>query len=98
MERRAVVANTAFGKLVGSKPDGEKSPKPVKLRMTGDQAVKATTLATQVSNSLQKSARLRAPDQAYGAATQASTNVALPSTCLFCDGSYALEKCFVQGS
>ena len=49
VERRAVVANTVFGKLVGTKPDGEKSPKPVKLRMAGDQAVKATTLATQVS-------------------------------------------------
>ena len=93
IESGAVVANTAFGKLVGSKPDGEKSPKPVKLRMAGDQGVKATTLATQVSNSLQKSDRLRAPGQAYGAATQAS-NVALPSTCLFCDGSHALEKCF----
>ena len=93
-ERRAVVANTAFGKLVGTKPDGEKSPKPVKLRMAGDQAVKATTLATQVSNSHQKSDRLRAPGQANGAATQASTSVALPSTCLFCDGSHALGKCF----
>ena len=93
VERRAVVANTAFGKLVGSRPDGEKSPKPVKLRMAGDQGVKAMKLATQVSNSLQKSDRLRAPGQPYGAATQAS-NVALPSTCLFCDGSHALEKCF----
>ena len=87
VERRAVVANTAFGKLVVTKPDGEKSPKPVKLRMVGDQPVKATTLATQVSNGLQKSDRLLA-------ATQASTSVALPSNCLFCDGSHPLEKCF----
>ena len=94
VERRAVVVNTAFGKLVGTKPDGEKSPKPVKLRMAGDQPVKATTLATQVSNNLQKPDRLRAPGQAHGAATQASTSVALPSNCLFCDGSHPLEKCF----
>ena len=94
MERRANVANTAFGKLVGTKPDGEKSPKPVKLRMAGGQPVKATTLGTQVSNGLQKPDRLRAPGQAHGAATQASTSVAFPSNCLFCDGSHPLEKCF----
>ena len=87
MERRAVVANTAFGQLVGTKPDGKKSLKPVKLRMAGDQPVKSTTLATQVSNSLQKPDRLRAPGQTHGAATQALTSVALPSNCLFCDGS-----------
>ena len=33
MERRAIVANAAFGKLIGTKPDGEKSPKPSKKRM-----------------------------------------------------------------
>ena len=94
VERRAIVANTAFGKLVGTKPDGEKGPKPDKLRMAGDQAVKATTLATQVSHSHQKQDRLRAPGQASGAVTQASTSVAPPSTCLFCDSSHALGKCF----
>lgn len=33
VERRAVVANTAIGKLVGTKPDGEKDSKPVRRKI-----------------------------------------------------------------
>ena len=49
VERRAVVANTAFGKLVGTRPLGEKDSKPVGRKIAHDQAVKVTTLATQAS-------------------------------------------------
>ena len=96
VERRAVVANTAFGKLVGTKPDGEKDPKPVRRKMAHDQAVKATTLAKQASYGYQRQEIASEPRQTQSAGTQVSNSPEFlcPSVCLFCDGSHALEKCF----
>ena len=96
VERRAVVANTVFGKLVGTKPDGEKDPKPVRRKMAHDQAVKATTLATQASYGYQRQEIASEPRQTQSAGTQVSNipEFLCPSVCLFCDGSHSLEKCF----
>ncbi|XP_068756155.1 uncharacterized protein [Montipora capricornis] len=96
VERRAVVANTVFGKLVGTKPDGEKDPRPVRRKMAHDQAVRATTLATQASYGYQRQEIASEPRQTQRAGTQVSNSPEFlcPSVCLFCDGSHALEKCF----
>ncbi|XP_067030756.1 uncharacterized protein [Acropora muricata] len=96
VERRAVVANTAFGKLVGTKPDGEKDSKPVRRKIAHDQAVKVTTLATQASYGYRRQELFCEPRQTQSAGTQVSNSPEFPcpSVCLFCDGSHTLEKCF----
>ena len=96
VERRAVVANTAFGKLVGTKPDGEKDSKPVRRKIAHDQAVKVTTLATQASYGYRRQELSCEPRQTQSAGTQVSNSPEFPrpSVCLFCDGSHILEKCF----
>ena len=96
VERRAVVANTVFGKLVGTKPDGEKDSKPVRRTIAHDQAVKVTTLATQASYGYRRQELRCEPRQTQSAGTQVSNSPEFPrpSVCLFCDGSHTLEKCF----
>ena len=74
VERRAVVANTAFGKLIGTKPDGEKDPKPVRRKMAHDQVVNATTLATQASYGYQRQEIASEPRQTQSAGTQVSNS------------------------
>ena len=96
VEQRVVVANTAFGKLVGTKPDGEKDSKPVRRKIAHDQAVKVTTLATQASYGYRRQELSSEPKQTQSAGTQVSNSPEFPrpSVCLFCDGSHTLEKCF----
>ena len=84
VERRAVVANTPFGKLVGTKPDGEKDPKPV--RRTGRLSPHKLPMVIRDKKS--------EPRRTQNAATQVSTNPEFqcPPVSLFCDGSHALES------
>ncbi|KAK2551629.1 hypothetical protein P5673_027396 [Acropora cervicornis] len=86
VERRAVVANTAFGKLVGTKPDGEKDSKPVRRKIAHDQAVKLPMVIGD-KNFLANPDRLKVQGRNC-------PEFPRPSVCLFCDGSHTLEKCF----
>ena len=96
VERGAVVANTAFGKLVGNKPDGEKNSKLVRRKIAHDHAVKVTTLATQAFYGYQRQEIASKFRQAQSVGTQVSNSPEFPcpSVCLFYDSSHALEKCF----
>ena len=91
VENRAAVANTAFGKLVGARPNEDKWFTQRARRESEDtHSVKVTTLATQGSN---------------GTSTTPSSQIALGSkqhanqrelvtTCLFCNGNHNMERCF----
>ena len=93
VERRATVANTAFDKLVGARPEGDTKPK-FQWRPGGDPPASVTSLGIQSANSV------RAPDgaslgqSALSAVVQGSSKQVMPPSCLFCNGTHSLERCF----
>ena len=91
VEKRAAVANTAFGKLVGTRPNEDKGIAQRARRKSDDApAVKVTTLATQGLNG---TSTIPSPPKANGSKQHANKQN-LVTTCLFCNGNHDLERCF----
>ncbi|XP_070562373.1 uncharacterized protein [Ptychodera flava] len=81
LETRAAIANTRFGKLVGSKPDVDKDTKSrVKVP---NQSTKATTMTTQVGN-----------QEVSGEPNErAKYRSNKDAKCHFCQGQHKLHRC-----
>ena len=91
VKKRATVANTAFGKLVGTRPNEDKGFTQRARRKSDDaHSVKVTTLATQGSNG---TLTIPSPQKALGWKQHANQQD-LATTCLFCNGNHNLERCF----
>ena len=91
VEKRAAVANTAFGKLVGTRPNEDKGfPKRARRKSDDVHSVKVATLATQGSNG---TSTIPSPQKALGSKQHANQRD-LVTTCLFCNGNHNLERCF----
>ena len=91
VEKRAAVANTAFGKLVGARPNEEKViTQRARRKLDDAPAVKVTTLATQGSNGTWT---IPSPQKALGSKQHANKQD-LVTTCLFCNGNHDIKRCF----
>ena len=91
VEKRAAVANTAFGKLVGTRPNEDKGITQRARRKSDDApAVKVTTLSTQGSNG---TSSIPSPQKALGSKQHANKQAPV-TTWLFCNGNHDLERCF----
>ena len=91
VEKRAAVANTAFGKLVGARPNEDKGFTQRARRKSEDtHSVKVTTLATQGLNG---TSTTPSSQKALGS-KQHGNQRELVTTCLFCNGNHNLERCF----
>ena len=86
VEKRAAVANTAFGKLVGTRPNEDKG---FTKRARRCHSVKVATLETQGSNG---TSTIPSPQKALGSKQHANQRD-LVTTCLFCNGNHNLERC-----
>ena len=93
VKRRTTVANTAFGRLVGSRSEANTKPK-FWRRPGGEPPASATSLGIQSANGL------RAPDcvslgqSALNPVAQGSGKQGTPPSCLFCKDRHSLERCF----
>ena len=95
VEKRAAVANTTFGKLVGSRPDGDKDykSKPGKVKASDISKVRATTLATLVDEN-PSTEKITLKGKSFDANSGSSTRQESHTVCLFCDRNHDLERCF----
>ena len=91
VEKRAALENTAFGKLVGTRPNEDKGfPKRARRKSDDVHSVKVTTLATQGSNG---TSTIPSPQKALSSKQHANQRE-LVTTCFFCNGNHNLERCF----
>ena len=90
VERRATVANTAFGKLVGARPEADMKPK-FKRRPGGDPPACATSLGIQSANGVRSPDGVSLGQPALSPVAQSSS---ASLSCLFCNGKHSLERCF----
>ena len=93
VERRATVANTAFGKLVGARPEGNIKPK-FRQRPSVDSPASATSLGIQSANGVRPSDGVSLGQPALSPVAQGSSKQVTSPSCLFCNGTHSLERCF----
>jgi len=93
VEKRATVAFTAFGKLVGKKPEGDIKTKS-RRRPGGDPPAFVTSLGIQSTISGRTLDGLSPSQPTVGPVAQSSSKQVTPLACLFCNGTHSLERCF----
>ena len=93
VEKRAAVANTAFGKLVGARPEGDSKPKS-RRRSGSDVPACVTTLAIQSTKGNRTSDGQSVRRSTLSPVSQGTSMQAASSPCLFCNGNHSLERCF----
>ena len=95
VEKRATaaIANTAFGKLVGARPEADIKPK-FRRRPSGDPAASATSLGIQSVSGVRPPDGTSLGQPALRPVTQGSSKQVSPLSCLFCNGAHSLERCF----
>ncbi|XP_078357546.1 uncharacterized protein LOC144642460 [Oculina patagonica] len=93
VEKRATVANTAFGKLVGAKPEGDIKSKP-RRRPGGDPPATVTSLGIQSTTSGRTSNGPSPSQPSVGPVAQGTGKQVTPLARLFCNGAHSLERCF----
>jgi len=91
VEKRETVANTVFGKLVGTKPEGDVKPK--SQRRSGDDPLASTTSFGIQSTISGRTLDGLSPSQpTIGPVAQGSSKQVTPLACLFCNGTHSLER------
>jgi len=93
VDKRATVANTAFGKLVGTKPEGDIKTKSRRIP-GGDPPAYVTSLGIQSTISGRTLDGLSPGQPTVGPVAQGSSKQVTPLACLFCNGTHNLERCF----
>ena len=93
VEKRATVANAAFGKLVGARPESDIMPK-FRRRPSVDPPASATSLGIQSANGLRPPDGTSLGQPALSPVAQGSSTQVSPLSCLFCNGAHSLERCF----
>ena len=84
------MANTAFGKLVGVRPEGDSKPKS-RRRSGGGAPACVTTLAIQLTNGKRASDSQAVCRLTVSPVGQGTSMQATPSSCLFCRALTAWE-------
>lgn len=88
------MANTAFDKLVGTRPDGHKIPLSKSRKKPEEEPLpKVKALATQVAYGRQAQEDRSVSKPMLNTATQGYSTKETPTICLFCDGTHSLERC-----
>ena len=93
VEKRATVANTAFGKLVGARPEADIKPK-FRRRPSVDPTASVTSLEIQSANGVCPPDGTSLGQPALSPVAQGSSKQVNPLSCLFCNGAHSLERCF----
>ena len=90
VEKRATVANTTFGKLVGARPEGESKAKS-RQRSGGYAPACMTTLAIQSTYGKRASESQSACRTTVRPVAQGTSMQATPTSCLFCNDASSFE-------
>ena len=93
VEKRATVANTAFGKLVEARPEADIKPK-FRRRPSVDSPASATSLGIQSANGVRPPDGTSLGQPALSPVAQGSSKQVSSLSCLFCNGVHSLERCF----
>ena len=93
VDKRATVANTAFGKLVGARPEADIKPK-FRRRPSVHHPASGTSLGIQSANGVRPPDGTSLSHPALSPAAQGSSKQVSPLSCLFCNGAHSLERCF----
>ena len=84
------MAKTAFGKLVGTRPEADTKPK-FRRRPGGNPPASATSLGIQSANSVRAPDGVSLGQSALSPVAQGSSKQATSPSCLFCNGTHSLE-------
>ena len=91
LEKRSAIANTRYGKLVGSRPDGEKDLKLKPREKFASSSARVTTLATHNEEYYKPKYKSEPPT------TRNSERWSRPGennfNCTFCHGTHELQRC-----
>ena len=94
VEKRVTVANTAFGKLVEARQEEDDNKPKSKRRLGGDAPACVTTLAIQSTNRKSASDSQSVCRPTVSLVAQCTSMQAMSSSCLFCNGTHSLKRCF----
>ena len=92
VERRATVANTAFGKLVRTRLEADIKPK-FRRRLNVDPSASATSLGIQSANGVRLPDGTSLGQPALCPTALGSSKQVRTLSCLICNGAHSLERC-----
>ena len=92
VERRATVANTAFGKLVRTRLEADIKPK-FRRRPNVNRSASATSLGIQSANGVRLPDGTSLGQPALCPTALGSSKQVRTLSCLFCKGAHSLERC-----